>query len=117
MKLKYDTRKHTLSIATGPVEVLIAVNPRYEKIDGQETMSWWDPINQRMFDIKKVTANEKDLFAWSDGPRRKFSLMPMTLEVYRETVVPEIPDARAFDTHVDLVKWFTKGIWEEIYGV
>ncbi len=116
MKPKYRFNQHRVSLATGPAGVLIAVNPSYQKLE-RDYLSWFDPEHQRRFDIKKITENKTGLLAWVDKRGRKFTLSPMTLEAYTETVAPEIPGAREFTTHEDLVHWFTKGIWEETYGV
>lgn len=112
--MNYDFAKHRMSLASGSPDVLLAVAPTINlEVDPKgKTVTWWDPIYQRAFTIKKIVTDEPDDLVFVDTLGRKLRLTPLDLESYREIVKPEIPGGQDFETPAELEHFFTRTIWD-----
>lgn len=96
--------------------VLLALNPEFTRERGIEYISWHDPINHRMFQLKSTSKDTESVFSWKDGEGTLFTMRPMTLDVYNKRVKSKLVGGRAFRTEATMIEWFTKGLWVELYG-
>jgi hypothetical protein len=119
MKPRYSFEKNKVSVASGPEDsgVLIAINPAVLKQGDDHFIRWFDPFDERRFDVKTMSVNESDFAAWKDEQGREFALEPMTLANYETLVAPMIFNAKEFEKLSELRDWFLKGIAKEVYGV
>ncbi len=86
----FDWRRHPVCLAEGPADsyVLLAIRPeRLADVGGDgETVTWDDGDHSRAFELKRVLDDVPDRFRFEDDRGRRFTLTPLTAEVYAQRV-------------------------------
>lgn len=100
---------HTLSLGSSnnrDLGVLMVRNPQRvsaedpegNAIPGEpEILMFWDLVKERAFDIKKILTDESNEFKIKTSAGDEIKLVPMTLALYKERVLPQLdsnPDIR-----------------------
>lgn len=111
--MRYAFAEHKMSLARGQPDVLLAVNPSVNlEVDPKgKTVTWWDPVYQRAFVVKRVVRDDPDRLVFVDSLDRKLTLTPLDLKTYRATVKPELPGGRDFRTEDEMLHFFTRTVW------
>lgn len=89
--------------------VRVALRPEVRRLkDGQLGVFWWDPsypLPDRMRVAKSVRKVGDGIeFDEAEETQRRYRLLPMTLELYREKVRDTIPSRPDFETLEELVE-------------
>lgn len=86
----FEWSKHSVCYAEGPegTYVLLAIRPQRKKDIGQntETVFWDDGSHERAFPLGKVLKDNPTAFEFEDDRGRRFSLRPLTPELYEQKV-------------------------------
>jgi hypothetical protein len=102
----FDFERHKLCLAEGPEDanVLLALFPQARNEDSACT--WMDGDHERGFQIRKLLRNEPDRLEFEDFLGRRFSLRPLTVELYRQRVRKKLLGGPAVRSQAELEEFF-----------
>lgn len=102
--IKTDYRVFLVSCPTDST-VLIAL---HLKIDDND-VSWFDTVKQRIMQVGEVLENSDSKFSFKradEGHDEIYEFQPLTLDIYREIVRPQLRQAGDFNSEAEMVKAF-----------
>lgn len=85
---------------------LIARFPQRIAEGNLNAISWISMMHERRFLVVKVLVDSPDRFEFESDEGRRFSLRPMTMELYRSKVLPELVGDPGLRSQKDLERHF-----------
>lgn len=87
--------------------VLIAINVKV--VD--HMIEWFDTVKERKMQIGEILESNTKKFSFlrsfaGGGEDIEYSLIPLTMSIYNEKVMPKLPQARSFDNEEAMLKSF-----------
>ncbi len=105
----FDWKKHRVCKVDGPARkrVLLAIAPSKRSGNRRDVITWDCGSHQRAFPVAHVIEDKPARFVFKDPKGGKFTLVPMTVDVYAREVRPYL-NGPPLATDEDVVRHFTQ---------